>query len=689
MEGLDLKRALLVSVLVVACLMLTGAASAEPWHELDRGWYNLSNFQELTGITIAEFGEAPMLAERVASGELPPVSERLPKNPLVMAPWNEIGEYGGTLRWMDYNIDFDEYLRFLSSTQLVYLPIDTPFSTGMGPWVGPIQPGVLEAFEMSDDGTVFTLWLREGMRWSDGAPLTTADVDFQLNHVLTHEDIVATAPEWMRHGYPPGEVTTEIEIVDDYQFKVIFSEPNPTFMYLIRNRGHLANHAFMFMAPRHYLEQFHKDFTSIDEILPIMEAEGFFGEDEWGNYYSAIAGPYGPSGQQAVSLADYAVGYPTLAPYIAVEAREDGTMIFERNPYYYMVDPDGNQLPYIDRLRRNYAADREMVNMAIISGQTDLQTELSVDDFPLFAQNRDRGNYVLSTVPVGIRNTQYLIFFINMAHEDEDIRPILGDVRYRKALSLALDREQFKEAIFYGFGEPAQMYPMSVSPFYIEGANYEQAYAEYDPEAAKALLDEMGLVDTTGDGWRNLPNGDAFLFNFEFFIIGPYTVPGVELAERYWRDIGVRVIPTQVDGSYFWALHGANEHMVGTWWGHGEDPTDGSHIGLGINTPEWRRWHTTGGEEGIEPDDWAKELLELQDQFERALTRDEAHAIGREIWRIQAEWLPLIGTVTDPMIAMMWSQDLENVYKSEQVETETYNVVPGSMGWFFSNPDRR
>lgn len=672
--------ALLTSLLLLAGLSTTSAAE---WQDIDLGYYNLPQFEELTGSQITAFSESPLLTERVQSGQLPPVSERLPSVPLVQIPWDTIGEYGGTLRWDEVRPDYDIYLRYLNTSYLMRTPPHELYHRTSGPRLGPFHPGVLESWTMSDDGLVHTMKIREGLRWSDGHPVTTDDVAFRVEDELLNPDVTVVVPLWLRWAEPREEATTTVNIVDEYTFEIIFAEPNPGFSF---DYGRRQEYWADILRPKHYLKQFHRDYAPWDELLPLMEAEGFADEDDWGAFYLEQTGSYYDAGSFITQ--SNVQEYPTLDPFVVVDIRPDGDWVLERNPYFYMVDPAGNQLPYIDGLRRQLRTDQEVVNMDIIAGNTDLQAwYTTIEDYPLFVQYADRGNY--HVVPVQFPHDHLLIYAFNMSHKDEKVRSILSDLRFRQAMSIALDREQMVESIFMGFGTPSQFSPHPDSAYYEEGMT--EYYAEYDPERAKALLDEIGLVDQTGSGWRDHPDGTEFTLRLDFFIVSPASIPGSEVAQRYWEDIGVRTQVTQIDGGYWGQLFGANEHMSTIWWAHGPNPTDTYWMGLHAPAQAWRSWYLSGGTTGIEPPDWAIEYLRTQDALHKAVDIDEWIALGKQLFRMQNEYLTFIGTVSGAKNPLIYSRDLANLNMELAQERNFVNstILDASTQWFFQNEERR
>jgi peptide/nickel transport system substrate-binding protein len=332
-------------------------------------------------------------------------------------------------------------------------------------------------------------------------------------------------------------------------------------------------------------------------------------------------------------------------------------------------------------------SDLEVINLDIISGNTDVAgIWLPMDDFPLYAENQERGDYKVANTTVS--NIQYSILFFNMAHQDEAYREVFQNLKFRQAMSHALDREQYVEAVFYGFGEPAQLAPYPGTPYYPEGG--QESFAAYDPEKSESLLDEIGLVDTDDDGWREFPNGEDFVIQIDVAPIGPATVPSCELAKRYWEEVGVRVNMKEIESSLWWDLHEANEIMVSSWWAHGAKPSDVWHLGFRMNTPQWRAWFTTSGAEGVEPLPWAKEMLEAQRTFETAASREEAIEAGKRMWAIQRDYIPILGMVSGPRLPWIYTNDLGNLADDPlNLEYPAKTIMGAATQWYFTDPERR
>ncbi len=667
-------RTILILGLVSLLTLLSTSVLASGIKE---GWtYNQNKYEELTGEKITNYKEAPMLKEKVASGELPPVEERLPKDPIIVIPWEEVGQYGGTLRYDSPDINTDLYLRHINSADLIDRPAEPNVYLKSG-LISPNTPGILSHWEMGPEGKEFTFKIREGLKWSDGVPVTTEDVRYAVEDVFLNKEVNPIPPEWLRWG----ETTPEVKIIDQYTFKVIFDTPYGAFINDEFGRVFARSNWIRIMGPKHYLKQFHKKYSSWDKILPKMKELGYEKKEEWGNFYSEI----GTGGTAGPLIGfPYPEELPTLDPYKAVKVTDKGDWTLERNPYYYMVDIEGNQLPYIDRLKRQYVSNEEIVNMDIIQGKTDLQSQYTkLSDYPLFKKNEEEGNY--NAMLLKVWQDTMLMYFFNLAVDNEAFpTDVMQDVRFRRALSLALDREQIKESVFLGFGRSAQIGPDPGSPYYEE--EFEAAYADYDPEKAKALLEEIGLTDDDGDGWREDDNGKELTLPFIYFRVSPASTPGAEMAKRYWEDIGIKVNVKKVSGNYYWQKSNANQVACSVWWGGGAALPSQHWLGFGpVDAPMWNSWLSSNGESGIEPPDWVKEIRELQKVILRTPDKDKRIEAGKKILSMHAEKVWLIGTVADTPVPFIYNKKLGNIGISKERDLAYTTPLEYAFQWYFKD----
>jgi peptide/nickel transport system substrate-binding protein len=635
------------------------------------GWhFNLSDWHKRPVEKIEAFTEPPMLVERVERKELPPVTERLPDEPLVMVPWEQIGRYGGQLRFTEFTVGYDHYLRHFNQATLLEQKTEPGVAVCFQWLEADPQPGVLEAWERNDDATEFTFRIRRGLKWSDGVPVTTEDVRFYFEDVLYNKEVTAIPPQWARWG---GELV-KLDVIDRYSFRLTFAEAYGLFpQYLTSRRW-----SFL-MLPKHYLKRYHKRYTPVEQMLPLMKRYGFKAQD-WGRFYLSIGGNGLGSGASVPEKFPPDGKHPTLDPWVHVRQPNPGDYILERNPYYYKVDPKGQQLPYIDKLSRHFVSDIQIQNLKILSGETDVQFQfIRLSDVPLFRRGERGGNYYVMLLPAW--QDYMLIYPINCATSDPVVRKVLGDARFRRALSLGLNRAEIREAMFLGMGHPAQLAPLPTSTWYRD--DLPKAWSDYDPEQASRILDEMGMRWDAEHEYRLSPDGEKFTLRIDFYDVSPTSAPGAEMAKAYWEELGIRVRVQQMDGSRFWALQGSNDNQVTVWWGDGSTVGATSFISGFLMTRVWEQWFDTNGESGQEPPDWAKEVRRLRIQVYSSPDPDVRKKAGLRIFEILSEQLYTIGTVADVPVPFVYSRNLVNLSVAEQRRIYHVQVGEAAEQWFF------
>ena len=365
------------------------------------------------------YNEAPMLAEMVAAGDLPGVCDRLPDNPLVVSPGvylpealivPEIGQYGGELlmTWQN-NVAMKETL---------FNTLNRDDNT--------IAPNIIEEFIISDDASEYTFKLRAGHKWSDGAPVTTEDVRFAYEDVISNAELRPAVPTYLKSGNVPDGAPATLEIVDDTTFKFVFDGPYPGFASSLVSLG---TGYLDIIKPKHYLVQFHSDYGDADEIAAMVEEGGL---ESWVEVFNAKD----VSGWCENCL--HAIGFPQLGPWMRVEGPEE-EVVTQRNPYYFAVDADGNQLPYLDGRRAviNQWGIMETAELMMFAGDVHYFWTTSLANLPLFIENEENGNYTTHVYP----NKDSRMLHLNLTFDDPVWREVTWDARFRNAVMLAIDSE--------------------------------------------------------------------------------------------------------------------------------------------------------------------------------------------------------------------------------------------------------
>lgn len=523
--------------------------------------------------------EAPILAEQVSAGELPALEERLPATPFVVTPINEPGVYGGV--WDAAVTGQADMNGFISYSHEPWVMFDATCSE----WA----PNLAEAVEISEDGRQFTFTIREGMKWSDGEPFTTEDVVFWYEAIATHPEVSAVAPSSILRQ---GTETATLEAVDDFTFVVTF--PNPAGLFL-------SNIAFVFgggdfgKTPAHYLSQFHADYADADELAALVEEDG---AESWVQLFTTKAGI-----AQGLSVV---ASNPELPTIRAWKLRDVGPpWILERNPYYYKVDTDGRQLPYIDQIRAQAVTDASMISLSAVAGDLSFQgRNILFSDLPLYLQNQEQGGYTVFKAPV--EHPTGLVIFPNQNYQgdDEFLKSLIEDIRFRQALNLSIDREEVNELAYLGESQPIE----SVFPRQADRPEL-LAHLQYDPEAAMALLDEMGL-ETNADGYRLRPDGQPIVLPIEVFAGQTYMDP-MELVASYFDAIGIQTDLQEISYDLWWPRIYSFEYAFVAYV---KDSFGGlarynylrSYAPISNSSywgPSWGTWYMTNGNEGTAPED--------------------------------------------------------------------------------------
>ena len=582
------------------------------------------------------FKEAPMLAELVKAGKLPPVADRLPEPAelMVVRPVHEIGKYGG--RWrrgFTGPADTENGNRIVSTDKLLMFDY-----TG-----NKVAPALAKDWRLSDDGRVITLFLRKGLKWSDGHPFTADDFLFWYEDIYQNKDLVPTpAAEFMING-KPGRLAKRDE------FTVTFEFPDPYYLFVDILAGDsllgggqatmMARSAFMgAYAPAHYLRQFLPKYSSQDEVQRKAKEVGF---DSWVSYLR--------------NRTNWALNpdLPVVGPWKTATPINTPSWTLERNPYYWAVDPAGNQLPYIDRLVFTLAENLEVLNLRAIAGEYDLQERhTALPMLPVYLENQKKGNYRihLDTSQTGADAA----LLVNTAYEaDAEVAKWLTNRDFRRALSLGFDRDQLNEAFWLGMGTPGSAAPseeVATSP----GPEYRKKWSVLDVKQANALLDKIGLTKKDNEGFRLRTDGKGRL-RIELMTLGGQFIPYTQLAEmikQHWQKIGIEADVKETERSLAFTRSANAEHHIMLWDVGGSEnllllprhvlPVDPGECHLGM---PFARWYATNGAQGKKPTN--PEMLRAFDLYRSAGGKREAERIkiAKEIWRIVVEECWTIGTV--------------------------------------------
>ncbi len=515
------------------------------------------------------YRQAPMLEEAVRRGELPPLPERLPPEPMVVTPAREIGRYGGTWhRMMRGSSDFHAYSRCVYEQMVRWRTTE-----GGGLEVGP---GLVQRWEFADGDRTLRLHLRRGLRWSDGHPFSAGDVLFWWQKIAGDPNLSGTVPRY----WTPDDEPMELARIDSFTVELRFARPYPLAVKYLAFKGNqwpLVFERAGFYAPRHYLE-------------PWLPAEG--AEDLAGySLFEQKANDFNPE-------------RPVMSAWRVIEWEPGSHLLAERNPYYWKVDPAGNQLPYLDRIRMEIFLNREMINFRAVTGALQMQLRhFNREDLPLLRSfTEERGYRIIEYDAPGIRGIMPNLEYPG----DPVVRGLLKNRHLRIALSLAIDRELINRLCYGGSGRITPMALHPSAPDYVEVPEAPD-HTRYDPERARALLDSIGLDRRDADGFRLGPDGERVSLILELMVVEGPDMDAVEIVRSQWEEVGIQTaLKPEERTLYHQRVTQNGEHMIGIVGAEATFPLLSSPRWFATSlwaewAHHWARWYLSEGRRGAEP----------------------------------------------------------------------------------------
>jgi peptide/nickel transport system substrate-binding protein len=574
-----------------------------------------------------KFKEAPMLAEMVKAGKLPPVEQRLPADPLVVPVVERAGQYGGVWRRAFLGpADFNNYVRVVYDALARFSPDGSK-----------IEPKIAAGWQSSPDFKVWTIRLRKGARWSDGAPFTADDILFWYKDVLLNKDLTPAIPGWMRNA---DGTPASVEKVDAQTVHFAYKQAATLFLTALANQDG-PDRTYAAFLPAHYLKRFHPAYAKKEDIDKLVQAAGF---KTWTELFAAKNAPFENPER------------PTMGAWVPLTRVSDQIFTLRRNPYFIGVDPDGNQLPYIDEVRFTFFADIQALNLAAIAGEFDMQARhIQMTNYPVFKENEKNGKYRVITWPT-FGGSDAVVAFNQSYKADPEIAKLLASKDFRVALSYAINRTQIKESAFLGLGEPRQGVPAPWHP-YFPGDEYAKKYTAYKSDEANKMLDALGLTKKDAQGIRLFPSGKPVSIELSVVPAFGEWKDVAQLIAKDWEKVGVKTVVQIRERALQFKMRDANELQTEMW---NEDTsafpfTGNAKVDVRNNPilttgPLFLQWYQTKGKEGMEPPAPIKRIVELVDTA-RTVGPDGQVKAAQEIFRIWADNVYEIGTIgLTPMI---------------------------------------
>lgn len=629
------------------------------------------------GVVAAGGKEPPLLQPRVDSGELPPLDERLPETPAVVGDRDAIGVYGGEVRMIHFDPVWAVSAYDWNSERLLHYS-DQDLRT--------IVPNIFESWEVSPDGTTFTITMRKGMKWSDGEPLTTEDVRFFIEDVWFNTDLYAS-PMWqLRFDGGANTSPATLEVIDDFTFKLTYAAPFGALPAHLTRWEAVGNWPSI-LGPSHFYKQFHNKYTDqakLDEMAVANQLE------TWVQLYQQRSGPtqWGVGVWQFPSWLKE-TPFPTLAPWILADIPQEGLIIMERNPYYWKVDVEGNQLPYLDTLRLDYITTGDAAKLKLAQNELDTlgMHDVTMAEYAFYKENETAGNFQVMDYISAMSDREVLFPQHVIRKEDGTPDDVMTEIaqhpNFVKALSVAIDREEINQSLLFGTARMGQLAPLPSSKYYKE--EYGTAWAQFDTALANQLLDEMGLDKKNAQGIRLRSDGQPLTYVIEQagLRVGPLTPKACELVASYWRDIGIDATSKEVQETLL-SERMNNGQVHCTVW-HADRCTDLlmpqdmqwfiplPSAGQGGASSLWANWWAAADKtaEGlVEPPDQIKKYYDLYAQMTSTADEDERVKFGQEIFDGLAETPLGIGLILEVPAPLVFNKNMRNLPKPKSV-----------MGW--------
>lgn len=591
----------------------------------------------LAQTSVPPLQETTFWAQEVKNGDLPPIEHRIPSEPLIVdldAKGRSFGTQGGTLRTLISQARDVRQMVIYGYARLVGYQPDYA-----------LAPDILKAVEV-EEGRKFTLRLRPGHRWSDGAPFTSADFEYWWKYIVNNDEITPTGPpDFMMVDGKTGTVTFPDPQTVIFEWDI----PNPNFLPLLAQ----ASPPFIYR-PAHYLSQFHAAFADPDKLSKAVEAARV---NSWAALHNKRDSMYKFDNP----------AQPTLQPWINTSDSDSSRQLFVRNPYYHRIDSRGVQLPYID-----------VVNMTVVgagliaakanAGEVDLQARgLDFPDISILKKGEvDGGKY--RTLLWANGAASQIAVYPNLNFADPVWRDVMRDVRFRRALSLGIDRRMINRALYFGLATEGGMSALPQSPLFDE-ANLT-AWADFDLARANALLDEMGLTDRTPSGLRKLPDGRPMEFVVETAGERSEEENALAIITDTWRDLGIRLVMRPLDRNILRNRIYAGTTMASVWfgWDNGIPNADTSPMYLAptnqefFSWPMWGQYYQTLGRAGEAPDmQAAQRLMLLANDWSQTDLPNERAEIWGEMLAIHADQQFAIGILSGAPQPIVVSNRLQNV----------------------------
>jgi peptide/nickel transport system substrate-binding protein len=609
------------------------------------------------------YKEPPMLEALVADGTLPPVAERLPENPWVAPVLDKNGVSGGVIR-RGYTGPGDKWgMSKLCDRGMVWFDLDLV-----------MRPRQCESWEVNEDGSQYTFHIRKGARWSDGVEFKSSDVRFWYEKVKLNKTLYPQPDGKWWTGTSADKKLMTVETPDDYTFVFKYQGPKPLLIYIIGREG--------IGLPEHYMKEWIMDTTSDKEGLQAkVTAAGF---ESWDKYWIDNRQFY-----------MWNTDLPHLGPWVSKNDLNSEKWVIERNPYFFGVDSDGMQLPYLDAVHSRLFSDTQVFNLWIANGEIDFQARrVAVGDYTYFKENEEAGDYEVVVCP----SARHMVVVLNQASKNEKLRQFFMNRDVRIALSMAINRAGINELNYLGLGTPRQYSPLTLSPQYYE--KLSNAYLDYYPAKAMQMLDAAGFAAKDAEGFRKYSDAEDaetifFVLEGQFGAGTPDEDAGQQVVKMF-KAVGIKCEYKFVETTLY-NQHYTSNDMDAAWWyadrtvvplaaeglifrGVASDRPFIDAYNKFLDDPE--------NPVAIEPpaDHYVRKLHDLWEEILKTGDPDQQNDLFRQMLDIWAEELPMIGVVGELPALTIVKNGLMNFASSPNDDTTCDEYVRNPETLFWENP---
>jgi peptide/nickel transport system substrate-binding protein len=592
-----------------------------------------------TAAPVSQYSQAPMLDDLVKSGKLPPIEKRLPVDIFVVGPGTYLtkeqlpnwqpGIYGGTLRAAHAVANW---------APDIFVAMNEPLL--MAPKIGVqgIVGNVVKDYKVENNNQDFTFYMRKGLLWSDGQPVTSEDVRFTWEDIYGNDKLFPTGvPSMFRNGYAADGEPGKLTIIDDFTFKIQFTKPYGGFLRNLTIEGWKGYTDLI--NPAHYLKKYHIKYATLDSMSADLKRLNLTGGEWWQVFADKRCQNWDMTNPKCAD-------YPGLYPWIPKASGSPSVLTWERNPYYFKVDTKGQQLPYIDKIVSTQQDNVEMVNLKVMSGDVDfLRESTALVKMPLYKQNEAKAGFKVVLMEMHVDSSNIMF---NQTFDDKNWQKMVQDLRFRQAISLAMNRQEMIDNVYYGYAS-------------ISSETVDPAFAAQDLTKANALLDDMGLTKKDADGYRLYPDGSPMNIILDNGQQAPDLTPIADLVAADAKKVGIKLTVKPVDSNLQGQKQSANQEQMWVMWSH-DRGWDNDVDDPGRAGQLYADYITSLGKKGVKPPDWVMQAVDINTRRWSAVSgSDEYNAIVAEGLKWTRDNLPYVNLVEHVKYPMIVNAKLGNV----------------------------